>query len=224
VFLCAAVLQTRLGWWGGVRCIMYRVILCVCVGLLPAPPPHLIGQFTGFAPSTLTPISFAEVEVWLLVRLLKDALSCPKTVVSWGVSRGSVPWRWEWRWLSSGMFCSLVEVDRRFRGAYCFHHQGDCRHIQNGCRAYPASYSVGSAVSFLQGSVKVTIILPPKMLSVKKCVRIGYIVCLICSRCPAHVNPSWFTRPNSIKGQYWPWNSLFLYFLMSLFIIIRNQE
>jgi hypothetical protein len=20
--------------------------------------------------------------------------------------------------------CSLVEVDRRFRGAYCFHHQG----------------------------------------------------------------------------------------------------
>jgi hypothetical protein len=21
--------------------------------------------------------------------------------------------------------CSIVEADRRFRGAYCFHHQGD---------------------------------------------------------------------------------------------------
>jgi hypothetical protein len=24
--------------------------------------------------------------------------------------------------------CSLVETDRRFRGAHCLHHQGDRRH------------------------------------------------------------------------------------------------
>jgi hypothetical protein len=28
---------------------------------------------------------------------------------------------------------SLVEVDRRFRGAYCLHHQGDCPEA-DGCR------------------------------------------------------------------------------------------
>jgi hypothetical protein len=43
-----------------------------------------------------------------------------------------------WRWPSFGMLmpCSLLEIDRRFRGAYCLRHQGDYnnegnRHLWN---------------------------------------------------------------------------------------------
>jgi hypothetical protein len=32
--------------------------------------------------------------------------------------------------------CSLIGVDRRFRGAYCFHHQGDTDDGGSTCRLY----------------------------------------------------------------------------------------
>lgn len=51
----------------------HHVILYVCVGLLPG--FHLIGQFYGFAPRTMTPISLAAAEVWLAGLLFKGALS-----------------------------------------------------------------------------------------------------------------------------------------------------
>jgi hypothetical protein len=50
----------------------HHVILYICVGLLLG--FHLIGQLCGFAPRTMTPISLAAAEVWLLGMLFKDAL------------------------------------------------------------------------------------------------------------------------------------------------------
>jgi hypothetical protein len=47
--------------------------------------------------------------------------------------------------------CTLVEVDRRFGGAFCFLHQGDeyeitRRNIPEGCHLRYAGYLVGSEV------------------------------------------------------------------------------
>jgi hypothetical protein len=40
--------------------------------------------------------------------------------------------------------CSLVEVDGRFRGAFCFYHQGDevnrCLHFQKKANAHCAKF------------------------------------------------------------------------------------
>jgi hypothetical protein len=59
----------------------HHVILCICVGLLPS--CHLIGQFSGFALRTMTPIPLAAAYERLLILLFNDALrsdSDPQTV------------------------------------------------------------------------------------------------------------------------------------------------
>jgi hypothetical protein len=47
--------------------------------------------------------------------------------------------RWVWIWLSAEMLYSVVDTDRRFRGAYCLHHQGIALHV-------PASQKVQIAI------------------------------------------------------------------------------
>jgi hypothetical protein len=42
-----------------------------------------------------------------------------------GSSRDSSPSKKKMAAFCAAAPCSLVEVDRRFRGAYCLHHQGD---------------------------------------------------------------------------------------------------
>lgn len=49
----------------------YHVILCIYVGLLTS--CHLIGQFSCFALTTMTPISLAAALVRLLILLFNDA-------------------------------------------------------------------------------------------------------------------------------------------------------
>jgi hypothetical protein len=50
----------------------YHVILCIYVGLLTS--CHLIGQFSCFALTTMTPISLAAAHVRFTILLSNDAL------------------------------------------------------------------------------------------------------------------------------------------------------